>query len=386
MMNGISQRRAAAYPAAGIVAAKVHDYFARHRRSPQDGHGPSASTIADVDTIEGVIDAAFWASLRREEGYVPKISIAIVARETVAHALVFERALPLTPSSLVRVSPAVERPGLHLAVWRNQNDLQIWGTARAVPPSSCVIEVVAPGLLVIKYRPSEHSGKFVNIAMIEGDQIKFVDERASAIADCPALVATLLGFDGPSSQVDSVNVLVELAASMRGHGRGGSLLIVPAGTSRWRESIVHPMLYSVSPPFLELAEAVRQDLAEESGGPWNAKLRRAIEIIAGLTAVDGATVLSGDYELIAFGAKIAQRAGFARVEQVAVTEPIEGVVAEVVNPVQLGGTRHLSAAQFVQDQRDALALVASQDGRFTVFAWSVCDDLVHAHRVDALLM
>ena len=52
----------------------------------------------------------------------------------------------------------------------------------------------------------------------------------------------------------------------------------------------------------------------------------------------------------------------------------------------LGGTRHLSAAQFVHDQRDALAMVASQDGRFTVLAWSPCEGRVHAHRVEMLLM
>jgi len=54
--------------------------------------------------------------------------------------------------------------------------------------------------------------------------------------------------------------------------------------------------------------------------------------------------------------------------------------------VQNGGTRHLSAAQFVYDQRDALALVASQDGRFTIFAWSPCEEMVHGHRVDTLLL
>jgi hypothetical protein len=57
----------------------------------------------------------------------------------------------------------------------------------------------------------------------------------------------------------------------------------------------------------------------------------------------------------------------------------------VVAPTQLGGTRHLSAAQFVHDQPDALALVASQDGRFTVFAWSPSEAMVHAHRIEALL-
>jgi hypothetical protein len=58
----------------------------------------------------------------------------------------------------------------------------------------------------------------------------------------------------------------------------------------------------------------------------------------------------------------------------------------VTTPTQLGGTRHLSAAQFVHDQRDTSALVASQDGRFTIFQWSEREDMVHAHRVEALLL
>ena len=74
------------------------------------------------------------------------------------------------------------------------------------------------------------------------------------------------------------------------------------------------------------------------------------------------------------------------VEQVFLTEPIEGGEAILVHPDKLGGTRHLSAAQFVQDQHDSAALVASQDGRFTVFEWSTCEGMVHAHRVEALLL
>ena len=46
----------------------------------------------------------------------------------------------------------------------------------------------------------------------------------------------------------------------------------------------------------------------------------------------------------------------------------------------------MSATQFVQDQRDAVALVASQDGRFTIFEWSPCEAMVHAHRIEALLL
>jgi DNA integrity scanning protein DisA with diadenylate cyclase activity len=69
-----------------------------------------------------------------------------------------------------------------------------------------------------------------------------------------------------------------------------------------------------------------------------------------------------------------------------VTEPVINATAAIMVPSQLGGTRHLSAAQFIHDQRDALALVASQDGGFTVFAWSPCEEMVHAHRVETLLL
>ena len=93
--------------------------------------------------------------------------------------------------------------------------------------------------------------------------------------------------------------------------------------------------------------------------------------MAGLTAVDGATIISTpDYELLGFGAKITTRPGIrAPVALVTVTEPIVGGTAESSRPRCLGGTRHLSAAQFVHDQQDAIALVASQDRHFTVFAW-----------------
>src|SRR5262249_45980404 len=204
--------------------------------------------------------------------------------------------------------------------------------------------------------------------------------------DCPALLTSLLGFDSPGSWLDEVNVLVQLAVSMRAHGRGGSLLVVPAAGETWRESMVRPIPYAVVPAFTELADLARVEAEEDQRRVWQDRVERAVEAIGGLTAVDGATVITTDYQLLAFGAKIARRKGSPQVETVTLTEPIEGNVPQQVNPSTLGGTRHLSAAQFVYDQRDSIALVASQDGRFTVFAWSPCEESVHAHRVDALLL
>jgi hypothetical protein len=164
------------------------------------------------------------------------------------------------------------------------------------------------------------------------------------------------------------------------------LLVVPAADEEWRASIVHPIFYSVAPPFSKLAKLIKLQPKPDTESEWQASLRSAVESIAGLTAVDGATVITDQFEVLAFGVKIQRAIGHELVEQMVLTEPIVGNQAVVVPPVQHGGTRHLSAAQFIHDQRQALALVASQDGRFTVFAWSPCEDKVHAHRVDVLLL
>jgi hypothetical protein len=378
-----------AYPAARSVAPKVRAHFAHHAEEARLRGQVEIAAPPDSATIEALIDAAFWASLRREESYVPKISLVLMPPDAVRHPLLFERPLPLSPAALVKVAPAVERAGIHLGVSRDGSDLWVWGTIRAIPPLSIVVEVAAPGLIVVKHHRGEEAGKFVNVAVLEGDQIKVVDERASSLPDCPPLLTSLLGFDSPASWVaapDSVNMLVQLAVSMRSHGRGGLLLVVPSGSDLWQESIVRPIPYRVVPAFAELAQLNREPPEVKRTPVWQETMNRAVEAVAGLTAVDGATVITTRYELVAFGAKITRRKGSPQVEQVTVTEPIEGDVAQTFHPTQLGGTRHLSSAQFVHDQRDAVALVASQDGRFTVFAWSPCEAMVHAHRVEALLL
>ncbi len=375
-----------AYPAARAVAATVEGYFERQLAAARQQGQQELVSAPDAQVIEKIIDAAFWASLRREEGHPPTISLAFLPPEQADWPLTFERRLPLAPATLTHLAPAVERPGIHLGVWREGDALYVWGAARTIPSLCFVLEVVEPGLLVVKHRRGGEFGKFTNVAVLQGDQVKLVDESGGDLPDCPPLVTALAGFDAPASWSDSVNVLVQLAVSMRAHGRGGSLLIVPYGTQEWRESIVHPIRYAISPPFSRLTELMRQDAAARGEAPWQEALHRLIDGIAGLTAVDGATLISNGYELLAFGIKIERRAGRESVEQLVVTEPVLVQASELVYASEIGGTRHLSAAQFVHDQRDALALVASQDGRFTVFAWSPCEERVHAHRVESLLL
>jgi hypothetical protein len=374
------------YPAASALAPKVEALFARDMQLARSHGLESGGFPPGTRAIEAIIDAAFWASLRREETYSPKISLALLPPEHSPHPLRFERPLALTAGALARLAPAVERPGIHLGVWEVDGALAVWGTARDIPAHCFVLEVSAPGLLVIKHRHAEDTGKFVNLAVLEGDEVKMVDPAASRLPDCPALLAALTDFRSPASWVDPVNVLVQLSVSMRAHGRGGLLLVVPPASDAWHASIAGLISYAMAPPYRELSDLLAEPADERQTRRWRDGFERAVSAVAGLTAVDGATVVTSRYELLAFGAKLTRRRGQQPVSLVAVTEPLEGSAPTVVEPSQLGGTRHFYAAQFVQDQQDALALVASQDGRFTVFAWSPCETRVHAHRVETLLL
>lgn len=365
-----------AYSAAQDVAVSVQRHFAAHR----NGTSPELGEMAPLPTAEEIaalLDAAFWASLRREESFVPKISLALLPAEQSASTLRFARPLSLEAADLARLAPAVERPGIHLGVWHGETGLSVWGSTRLLPPYCLVVEVVAPGLLVLKHSPAGHFGKFVNVAVVEGHRIKMVDQRSNGSGEGTSL--------GGLPSVLSREILVQLASSMRAHGRGGALLIVPGGSDSWRESITEPIRYAVTPPFRELAELVAESGTDRRRDVRLSALSRAVDMIAGLTAVDGATVISRACEVLAFGVKIRRR-GLAPADTVLVGEPVQESAELKCHPEELGGTRHISAAQFVYDQRDAFALVASQDGRFTALWWSPDEDIVRAQRLETLLL
>ncbi len=376
------------YKAASAVSLIAEKHFADHLHEAMLREESDLAAAPSASQIETMLDTAFWASLRREEGSSPKISIAFLSPEQVGSALQFEQKLDFNSRVLTKLGPGVERPGVHLGVWYDENGLYVWGTTHKIPNCCFVLDVSEPGLLVIKHRRILGFGKFTNIMVLRGDQIKVVDESSANLPDCPMLLTSLLGFSFTSKSDDkSVNVLIQLATSMRAHKHGGILLVVPSRSEAWRESILQPLKYSVSPAFTGLTDLMAADEENKwTSSVWLGDLSREIESIAGLTAIDGATVISDNYEVLAFGAKIGRIDGSPRVERVLLTEPVVGGEGIIVNPASSGGTRHISAAQFVHDQRDSIALVASQDGHFTIFTWSPCENLVHAHRIDSLLL
>jgi hypothetical protein len=139
-----------AYPAAHVLAPRVHLHFARHLNDARVRSGELLASLPDVDAIGAVIETAFWASLRREEGYVPRISLAFVAPDQAAQPLRFGHPLPLEAAALTRVAPAVA-PAAFTSAWaRRQRPVGVGSRARL--PRLCFSPRWPRRLLVVNTR------------------------------------------------------------------------------------------------------------------------------------------------------------------------------------------------------------------------------------------
>ena len=188
------------YQAANTVAPIVEAHFARHlqeaRRLGEDGLAPQP----DARSIAAIINATFWASFRPEEGRFPKISLAYLPPEAARQPMVFEHPLPLTAGVLTKLAPAVERPEIHLGVWNHGDELKVWGTTRSIPSFCFVLEDIEPGLFVVKHRRLNGFGKYANVAVLKGEQVKVIDEKGTSLPDCPSLLKVVAGIYGGRHQ------------------------------------------------------------------------------------------------------------------------------------------------------------------------------------------
>ena len=91
-----------AYPAARAISVATHEHFARRIAEARAKGKQGLAQVPDAAAVEAIVDAAFWASLRREEGYSPKISLAFLTPEEGGGPLRFEQRLALGPVALSR--------------------------------------------------------------------------------------------------------------------------------------------------------------------------------------------------------------------------------------------------------------------------------------------
>ena len=69
------------------VALKVVAHFAHYAAEARARGQQDAAPAPDAETVEAIIDAAFWSSLRHEESYIPKISLVFLSPEQAVYPL-----------------------------------------------------------------------------------------------------------------------------------------------------------------------------------------------------------------------------------------------------------------------------------------------------------
>jgi len=63
----------------------------------------------------------------------------------------------------------------------------------------------------VKQSPSEEFGKFINIAVLQGDEIKIINREAAINPAYPTLLPSLLRLESQFTAGSEVNVLLQLA-------------------------------------------------------------------------------------------------------------------------------------------------------------------------------
>ena len=140
-----------AYPAARTAADRIRAHFLRHLAvAPLPGR--ESAVVPELASIEAIIEAAFWASLRREEGYMPRISLALLPPDLLERPLILERPLRLAASRSPGLLRRSSVRGIHLGVWPADGQLMVWGAmavaglfdgARGSGAGPLVVKIVA---------------------------------------------------------------------------------------------------------------------------------------------------------------------------------------------------------------------------------------------------
>jgi hypothetical protein len=355
--------------------------------SLSDPHRTPRGLVPTRPQIVAAIDAALWASVRRDEGRELSFTLALADPSTCPSAMKFREAIPLSSDNISRLAPALVRGTSRLGISPapdNAERLEIWGIGTVDQfPLSFEVRVASAARLAVGV------GRF-NIAVFRGNQAEWIP---SGIANFVGLVANAFEKElDKRHRTVLAAVLVQVVAAMRYQGNGGTLLVVPG----FRPVEWMPYLrLRYFAPFFGLREQFDRVLKETPQGleGWDAlpkvpdlhhfligenhkvsiEMTRMTRMVGSLTAVDGATVLDEFLGVVGFGAVIQTSAistGALRV----LSWPV-GPIARREDPQEmdvseLGGTRHQSAARFVEAHHAAVAIVASHDGPLSVILWA----------------
>lgn len=307
--------------------------------------------------LHEIIKEGFWSTFIKEEERNHLFLIAVTSPDNfVNNEFVYFFKDSISLNRLPKLSPALENTSFQLGVWIDDNEKPyIWGFGK-LPSNNLKIEAFKPSQLVVyyplkfKYLIDSNKSSFlsmfymwfcVNSPFIQNLPENLKDEKEKSIE--------------LNKRYFSV---VKIVNQMRRHRHGGILLIVPNNDS-WKSSIKDEIPFAPKISYKVFCEKINN-------------LEKNLRLAGQLTAVDGATLMNSDFEILSFGAKISANEIPKRIY---VSEPFEiESVNRYISLADLGGTRHQSVAQFIFEQKDSFGVVVSQDGKVSIVFWQESDN------------
>ena len=339
------------------------------------------------------------------------------------HRLVFSDSRPFDQHELRRLAPAAvfSRTLIGAIIDRDSGGPRIWGlihsgahwlqsvrggreTQQTIPPV-LIIAVAGPGRMLVSAGTITiaelTNGTLISHGM-DVFQAAWLEDFFTTIAGIG--MAAPMKEDGPRAPsvtiaprfaaVLACHVLRRVFATVRGAQHGGMLVIVPERVAdevlsdgrflRMKYPFVaeepRRRLRTLTTEILNAVAAAHLAPIEEEGVGWDeyetsdastviagdAAMFEAAQLVADLTHVDGAVVMTTGLDLLGFGGEIA--GDLPEVRRVMRARDLAGAEREWVRTDRVG-TRHRSAYRLCHVLRDALAVVVSQDGGLRFIRW-----------------
>lgn len=394
------------------------------RRSPQrvntGTHIPIAidypnTVIPSLENLQTFIETIFWASIKFEEakrsefivGYYdvsygePSTTYSSVRPPLTISS--FLSTIQFNSSLITKLSTALENPNTGLCVGLNEEKLNILGISSNISTLPLKVKVIDPGELIVSFnnRP---------IAKISGTN-SFIIRNPHSYMD--SRIWSILNPNADNNNCENwadarILVLLRILHKMRNLGHGGAIILhtgdpnnLQPGNPNNLQQIDIQYRFTEN---IDLANVVgdlqnSMNRANDQRGfiqpGYNYPLDQYLQVencarsVASLTAVDGATLLNQQINVIGFGVKLLSR-----------TENIEVFNFDLLSQSQtptirsiqeMGGTRHQSAVRFIRDlaqynlehnilNNDAIVFVVSQDRVITAFTKGDDPSIVNAYK------
>jgi hypothetical protein len=369
------------------IHGQLQHYAEVQRRLPLgvgSFEGPTRQMLAEL------LEVAFWASLRTDEGRPTRVRIGLVPVGSVDEVLAFKRPVRYTEDEVAKLAPAASSIGW-IAVDLSRPPGSIWGiSTNQLNDRFGVVTVDAsdPGVLRVGFGSFHSLVVFAGRSIILPDgarDLGFTTWLARALGKEPA---TQNAVDSSTEQREcaALGILARMVLEDR---HGGTLLVVPDTSGPWLDSLApftHQFLQPDSSIRDSIIAAQREDathaetLAKLHGRNVSEDVQLALlqalsqvswhpdgvlRPTARLAAVDGAVVLTADLDVVGFGAMISVES----IPDVYLVRP-GAEQTKRVRIVDVGGARHQSAVRFVGRNRQSVGLVISHDGHLSLAHWS----------------